>query len=149
MIPRFLRLLTTLLAAGVNFVAAAPSEPAPDVALAAKVREIVGSESLGRDAQEQAVADAVRAAIAAAVEGISGNEQIVNVALRFAVKAAAAAPQFSSAIIRAVADVPAVAGVKSAVDKIAAAVGAAAKAARAGKEEFGGNHDDVVVSPSR
>ncbi len=149
MLSTFYRVLLVVLAIGVNWLTAFAGEASPETVLAAKVREIAGSATLSRDEQGKAVAVAVRAAIGAAIEGISSDDQIVAVALRFAAKAAAAAPQFSPVIVRVVSEIPAIAKVKGAVDKIAAAVRAAVKSARPGNPEFGGDLDDVVVSPSR
>jgi hypothetical protein len=147
--PSHLLVLLTLLALGAGEGAVASTHATPEAALTATVREIAVSASLSRDDQEKAVAKAVRAAIAAAVEGISSDEEIVGIAVRFAAAAAGAGPQFSLVIIKAAAEIPAIAKVKDAAGRIAAAVRAAAKSARPGSPEFGGDHDDVVISPSR
>lgn len=141
------RFFVVLLAAVGGPMAAA--EVKPEELLAAKVREIAGSASLPREEREKSVADAVRVAVTAALEGITDDEKALAIALTFARSAATAAPEFALVIGNVVSGLAPIAKIGGAAGKIEAVVRAAAKAARSGNEEFGGEHSDVVVSPSR
>ncbi|HZP60498.1 MAG TPA: hypothetical protein VFB27_09265 [Opitutaceae bacterium] len=131
-------------------------------ALAAEVREIAGSATLSPKEKADQIAATVHDAITTAVGQLKNPEEILKTTLRFARLAAAAAPQFTAAIINGVSGIPAIAGMDGALAEIqTAVVDAATKATEADfssdddrrkgrhrDREPDGDKDDVVVSAS-
>jgi len=131
-------------------------------ALAAEVGEIARSTKLSPREKADQIAAAVHDAITNAVGQLKNSEEILKTTLRFARLAAAAAPQFTAAIINGVSGIPAIAGMDGALAEIqTAVVDAATKATEADfssdddrrrgrhrDREPDGDKDDVVVSAS-
>ncbi|HTQ31677.1 MAG TPA: hypothetical protein VMI53_10760 [Opitutaceae bacterium] len=132
-------------------------------AFVAQIRAIEDSPKLTPKEKADQITAAVRDTIANAIGELKDAPAILKTTLRFARLAAAAAPQFTDAIISGIAAIPSISAINGALAQIqAVVVDTATRAAEANfssdddrrrnrhrDREPDGDDDDVVVSPSR
>jgi hypothetical protein len=128
--------------------------------LAEQISDIIHSSTLTLKEKDDQVSAAVRDAISEAIANLTDSADILKLTEELTTAAAAAAPQFTHAIIEGASAIPAIASIDGAIDQIkAAVVDAAAKAAAAafdsdhdrdrGRDDHDHDPDEHIVSPSR